>query len=44
LQKFDLPDCYRALGKKLTLVEPWNSRCELLEKPEKRKKELGIGK
>ena len=32
LTKLDLPDCYRALGKKLTLLEPWNARCEVAEK------------
>ncbi|MEI6502687.1 MAG: hypothetical protein WCP21_16885, partial [Armatimonadota bacterium] len=31
LQKLDLPDCYRALGKKLTLLEPWNARGEVIQ-------------
>ena len=25
LGRFDLPDCYRALGKRLTLLQPWNA-------------------
>lgn len=33
LQKLDLPDCYRALGKKLTLLEPWNARCDVIAIP-----------
>jgi len=29
LKRFDLPDCYRALGrKKLRILEPWDSRME----------------
>ncbi|MEN6400372.1 MAG: prolyl oligopeptidase family serine peptidase [Armatimonadia bacterium] len=45
LTKLDLPDCYRALGKKLALVEPWTSRCEVMGAKEaaKRVKELGVG-
>ncbi|MEN6641080.1 MAG: hypothetical protein ABFE08_01405 [Armatimonadia bacterium] len=45
LTKLDLPDCYKALGKKLTLVEPWTSRCEVMGAKEaaKRVKELGVG-
>lgn len=44
LQKLDLPDCYRALGKKLTLIEPWDSRCEPIKKAAaaKRLKEFGL--
>jgi pimeloyl-ACP methyl ester carboxylesterase len=34
LQKLDLPDCHRALGKKLTLTEPWNARCEVIGQTE----------
>lgn len=28
LQKFDLPDLYKALGRKLTMLEPWNAKGE----------------
>lgn len=30
LRKLDLPDCYRALGKRLTLIEPWDAQCQPL--------------
>lgn len=44
LQKLDLPDCYRALGKKLVMIEPWDARAEVIEQAqvEERRKELGI--
>ncbi len=33
LKSFDLPDCYRALGrKKLRIVEPWNAQMEPMAK------------
>ncbi|MCW8129329.1 MAG: prolyl oligopeptidase family serine peptidase [Planctomycetota bacterium] len=32
LAKYDLPDVYRALGRKLTLAEPWNERMEPLKR------------
>ena len=45
LKKLDLPDCYRALGKRLTLIEPWSTRMEPLPAKEakRRLKEVGIG-
>jgi len=45
LKKLDLPDCYRALGKRLAIVEPWNARMEPLPAKEARQRlgELGIG-
>ena len=33
LKSFDLPDCYRALGrKKLRIIEPWNAQMEPMAK------------
>ena len=29
LKHFDLPDCRKALGKKMTETQPWNSRCKV---------------
>ncbi len=45
LRRLDLPDCYRALGKRLTIVEPWDSRMEPLpaKAAKQRLKELGVG-
>jgi len=45
LKQLDLPDCYRALGKRLSIVEPWSSRMEPLPAREakRRLKELGVG-
>lgn len=34
LRKLDLPDCYRALGRRLRLVEPWSARSESMDAAE----------
>lgn len=36
LKKLDLPDCYRALGRRLTILEPWNARMEPMPADEAR--------
>lgn len=33
LKQLDLPDCYRALGKRVKLTEPWDSRSEVMPSP-----------
>lgn len=45
LNKLDLPDCFRALGKRLTIIEPCNSRMEPLpaREAQRRLRELGLG-
>jgi cephalosporin-C deacetylase-like acetyl esterase len=44
LKKLDLPDCFRALGKRLTILEPWDSRMQPIpaRQAKKRLAELGI--
>lgn len=44
LRKLDLPDCYRALGKRLTIMEPWDARMQPLPPREakRRLKEMGL--
>jgi dienelactone hydrolase len=46
LKKLDLPDCFRALGKRLTIIEPWDSRMEPLpaRKASQRLRELGLAR
>jgi hypothetical protein len=29
LKKLDLPDCYRFLGRRVKVIEPWNARSEV---------------
>jgi hypothetical protein len=43
LRTFDLPDCCRALGKKLRIVEPWDARMKPLRPAETRKRLKAMG-
>jgi dienelactone hydrolase len=44
LGKFDLPDCYRAVGGKLKVIEPWDAQMRPLERVEARRrlKDMGV--
>jgi len=43
LRAFDLPECYRALGRKVRLVRPWNARMRPLRPSDARQRLTGLG-